>query len=77
MRTDQRQWDEDIIRDMCNEMDQGCILNTSINVDYDHDQLYWNKENSGHYPVRSAYRWLQAQKDLWRVEDDGGVWRRV
>lgn len=39
------------------------------------DKLYWCKEVSGNYSVRSAYKLLQAQKNLCRQQDNAGLWR--
>lgn len=32
---------------------------------------------TGNYSVRSAYRLLQAQKNLWRQQDNSGFWHKT
>lgn len=58
MVPNERRWDEDIIRDLFNERDQQCILNTPIRQSQAEDKLFWCKENNGLYSVKSAYRVL-------------------
>lgn len=41
-----RMWDEEVIRDLFNERDQQCILNTVLNEAETEDCLYWSKENT-------------------------------
>lgn len=41
------------------------------------DKLYWSKKSSGHYTVKSAYRTLQAQKELWSMTDNSNLWKKV
>lgn len=62
MKVNQRGWDEEIIRDLFNERDQQCILNLTIRENLVKDKIYWNKEASEIYSVKSAYRFLQEQK---------------
>lgn len=58
-----------------NDSDQRCIQN--ITIGEGDDYLYWSKESMGHYSVRSAYRLLQAQKNLWRKEDNDSLWLQI
>lgn len=72
-----RDWDMEIILDLFNERDQGCILNTRLNTRITEDRIYWSKEVSGEYSVRSAYRLLQTQKGRWSENDNGSLWRKM
>lgn len=72
-----RQWDVDVVKDMFDSRDQGCILNTKIGEVGIEDHMYWCKENSGIYSVKSAYRLLQSQKGLWNVLDNDSLWRKI
>ncbi|KAL8146344.1 hypothetical protein AgCh_004183 [Apium graveolens] len=62
-------WDEEILSDMFNTRDQQCIKRINLTESSEEDELYWGKEVSGHYSLRSAYRLLQQQKNLWRQDD--------
>lgn len=77
MRVGAKEWDEDIIKDLFNDTDQDCIRQATLNDSVNEDCLYWKKEISGLYSVRSVYRLLQAQKCLWQREDDNTLWRKV
>lgn len=77
MRENGREWDEDIIRDLFNERDQRCILRTKLSDRVTEDQVYWCKENSGLYSVRSAYRLLQHQKGQGRHGDTSSLWSKI
>ncbi|XP_074374117.1 uncharacterized protein LOC141714499 [Apium graveolens] len=41
------------------------------------DKLYWIKECSGVYSVKSAYKFLQKQKGEWRQEDSSSLWFKL
>ncbi|KAL8145631.1 hypothetical protein AgCh_003685 [Apium graveolens] len=77
MCLDRREWDEDIVRDIFNERDQNSILNTHIAEDIGQDSMYWRLENSGVYSVRSAYKFLQVQKNRWRGDCVESVWAKI
>ena len=48
-----------------------------MNDSMEHDTVYWSKESSGNYSVRSAYRMLRAQMNPWRQEDNASLWRKI
>lgn len=77
MSMDHRGWDDEIPRDMFNVRDQQCIKSIALTEGNEEDELYWGKEKSGQYSVRSAYRLLQYQKNLWRQEDQNSTWRNT
>lgn len=59
---DRKCWDVDLIRDVFNERDQQCILNTKPEEEMSQDMTYWQLEKTGVYSVKSAYKFLQTQK---------------
>lgn len=74
MRSGDRTWDIDLIEDMFNERDRRCILQIQISPRWEEDVMYWSKEVSGNYSVRSAYKLIQVQKGRWNDSHiDGGV----
>ncbi|KAL8131372.1 hypothetical protein AgCh_007343 [Apium graveolens] len=77
MSMDHKGWDEEILCDMFNTRDQQCIRRINLLESSEEDKLYWAKEVSGHYSVRSSYRLLQQQKNLWRQDDQNSTWRKT
>ncbi|XP_074360374.1 uncharacterized protein LOC141700535 [Apium graveolens] len=77
MVNNQREWDEEILRDMFNDRDHQCIRRIRPNVNENDDVMYWGEEATGQYTVRSAYRLLQAQKSLWRQEYQYSIMRKT
>lgn len=72
-----RGWDEDILRDIFNTRDQQYIRSIVLSENQTEDELYWGKESTGQYTVRSAYRMLQAQKQVRRQEDQNSMWQKT
>lgn len=60
-----KEWDLDVIKAEFNDRDQQLILNTLISDDSGEDMLFWSHEITGLYSVKSAYKWLQQQKEPW------------
>lgn len=77
MSMDHRGWDEEILRDLFNTRDRQCIMRIRLSESTEEDEVYWGKEVSGHYSVRSAYRLLQEQKNLWHQDDRNSTWRKT
>ena len=77
IRMDGRCWDQEIVADLFNNRDQQCIKKITLTDEASDDTLYWCKENSGEYSVKSAYRMLQVQKGRWQISDNGSLWRKV
>lgn len=75
MRMDAKVWDDEVVKDLFNDCDQHCIFNTPIQSRLVEDKIYWSKENSGNYSVKSGYRLLQEQKILWNERDRSNLWR--
>lgn len=59
-RMEAKEWDEDLIRDMFNDQEAAIILGIQLSESTTSDSWYWNKEITGVYSVRSAYRWLMS-----------------
>lgn len=76
-QTGTRDWDLEIIRDIFNDRDQRCILNTTVEHQLDRDTLFWKHEQSGDYSVRSAYKLLQLQKGVWNVNNNLSFWKTI
>lgn len=77
MCNDRREWEVDMIRDIFNERDQGCILNVQIDDTCEKDTLYWSREVTGNYTVKSAYNMLKEQKGQWRSTQQEDVWVKL
>ncbi|XP_074322710.1 uncharacterized protein LOC141659683 [Apium graveolens] len=67
----------EIIRDMFTERDQNCILNMQVEEGLDRDVVYWSKENTCVYSVKSAYNLLQVMKGYVVPGDDESIWRKL
>lgn len=77
MKIDRTGWHVDVIHDLFNIRDQECIKRTPVEVNFRDDKIYWNKENSGLYTIKSAYHLLQAQKGLWNETDSTSMWKKM
>lgn len=77
MEVDNRVWDTDIVRDLFNDRDHELILNTLVCATRDEDLLYWSKEVSGNYSVKSAYKFLQVQRNAWGFHDRDNFWSLI
>lgn len=77
MSLDQRCWDKEIVADIFNNRDQHCIKKITLTDDTSEDRLYWGKEISGEYSVKSAYKMLQLQGGRWQTADNDSLWRTM
>lgn len=77
MSKDHRSWNEEVLNECFNERDRSCILSIQIGEAMESDKPYWCKEVSGLYSMRSAYRFLQAQKSPWRQQNNSSFWRKI
>lgn len=77
MCSNSRDWEDEIIRDLFNERDQQCILRAFVSNRRAEDKIYWGKESSCNYSVKSAYKLLQDHKGMWRSEDTGNLWCKL
>lgn len=60
---DRSNWDTKILSDLFNVRDQDCIKRVPYHGSSSEDSLYWSKEASGMYTVKSAYRLLHLRRD--------------
>lgn len=58
LKTDDREWDQDIIRDIFNENDANRILRIPLSYMESDDSWIWLEDDKGKYTVKSAYRLL-------------------
>ncbi|XP_074363930.1 putative mitochondrial protein AtMg00310 [Apium graveolens] len=77
MNLERSGWDIEVIKDLFNDRDQECIISLQLNDIMNEDKLYWSKEASGSYSVKSAYRLLQVQKGLWNINDNASLWKKM
>lgn len=77
MHTDRRAWDWEIIIDIFHEQDQDYIRATHIEVDLDRNVLQWEREISGQYIVKSAYKLLQIQKGAYESQNSNNTWKSL
>lgn len=75
MRSDKKEWDLEVLQDVLNERDQSQVLNITLYESNQEDKIFWLPEESGIYSVKSAYRFLQAKKGDWNVEENDRIWR--
>ena len=54
-------WDEEIIRDLCNDRDRELITSVILPTNKRGDDWYWILETKGNISVRSSYRKLQGE----------------
>lgn len=73
----EKAWDADIVRDLFTVEEARCILGIQLSSREEEDYWYWLKEKSGDYSVKSAFRWLQGQKEGVVNEREGQVWKKL
>ncbi|KAL8119408.1 hypothetical protein AgCh_016796 [Apium graveolens] len=72
-----KDWDLDILDDIFVDRDRQAIMNTVVEQDLDKDILVWNMEHTGQYTVKSAYRILQNQREVWNEGNHMEFWKTV
>ncbi|XP_060973984.1 uncharacterized protein LOC115694947 [Cannabis sativa] len=77
METDTLAWDVDLVHDMFNERDANLILSISLSSSRLCDVLYWSWESSGHFSVKSVYKFLQLSKELGAQDDNSVFWNTL
>lgn len=77
MCTNRKEWDMEVLSDVLNERDRSCVLAIPLATSSSEDKLYWRFEDSGIYSVKSAYRFLQTQKDSWNAEMADKLWHTL
>uniref|UniRef100_A0A803QS69 Reverse transcriptase domain-containing protein n=1 Tax=Cannabis sativa TaxID=3483 RepID=A0A803QS69_CANSA len=77
MKDDVREWDEEVLRDVLTVRDQELVWKIPLSSDVERDGWFWNKEASGLFTVRSAYRILQQQKLNNHQPVFSGAWTKL
>ena len=68
-----KEWDEDVINDICNERDRELIKRIPIPSRSIQDSWFWLFEDTGCFTVKSCYRKLQGEQ----VCDHAAFWRKM
>lgn len=71
MAENQKEWDEDVISDVCNERDRNLIRQIPIPRSRKDDSWFWLLVEKGEFTVRSCYRRLHGdheflQREFWK-----------
>ncbi|XP_060961042.1 uncharacterized protein LOC133031536 [Cannabis sativa] len=77
METDTLAWDVDLVHDTFNERDANLILSISLSSSRLCDVWYWSLESSGHFSVKSVYKFLQLSKELGAHDDNSVFWNTL
>ncbi|XP_062088842.1 uncharacterized protein LOC133795409 [Humulus lupulus] len=75
MKTEEKAWDADVIKDMFTIHEQNLILNIPLFDSVTEDCWQWKGEHSGIYSVKSAYRITQELKGVVHRDNNSGFWR--
>lgn len=67
-----KRWDLEVLNDVCNSRDMDLIKRIPIPLVDMQDSRYWYFEDSGHFTVKSCYRWIQGEMDdtnqkFWKI----------
>lgn len=71
----QQCWDDDILRDLCNERDRKMIQRIPIPLRQKDDTWFWLLESKGNFTVKSCYRRLRGEFECRDKEFWSKVWR--
>ncbi|XP_062086997.1 uncharacterized protein LOC133793717 [Humulus lupulus] len=70
-------WDEDLVRDLFNQRDANLIVGIPLHSSRLADAWFWAFESSGRLTVKSAYRYLQQDKDGGSRIDRLSFWNKL
>ncbi|KAM6561714.1 hypothetical protein CsatA_030953 [Cannabis sativa] len=70
-------WDGDLVRDLFNNRDSNLILSIPLSSSRICDSWFWNLEKTGHFTVKSTYRYLQLNKEADVNLNSSGVWKLI
>ncbi|WOG86655.1 hypothetical protein DCAR_0205872 [Daucus carota subsp. sativus] len=73
METDTKHWDDELLRDICNERDVQLIRSIPLARQREEDSWYWILEESGLFSVKSCYRRIQGEQN-W---ENAAFWKRI
>lgn len=75
MEVSAHRWDDQILHDLFNDRDRQLIQSIPLNQSAQDDVLIWQKEVSGLYTVKSAYKLIQEQKGNWIEQEANLFWK--
>ncbi|XP_074352667.1 uncharacterized protein LOC141691812 [Apium graveolens] len=67
-----RNWDRDVLNDICNNRDIELIIRIPIPSEDRDDSWFWLSDNKGKFSVCTCYRWLQGES----VSDFASFWKK-
>lgn len=73
---DRREWYVELLRDMFTVRDQNFVLNTKLEAESRRDVVYWEKESTWMYYVKSAYKLIQSMKGHWHTSNIDEIWSK-
>ena len=73
MDPNHRQWDEEVLKYICNERDAELIRKIPLSINCEEDSWFWILEASGVFSVRSCYRKVQGEQ----VWDQSVFWKKL
>lgn len=73
MEIGERKWDEEVLRDICNDRDRVLISKIPLPRRDKADSWYWIFEEKGDFTVRSCYRRLRNESNSLNA----GFWRKI
>lgn len=73
MEITERRWDEEILNDICNNMDIKLIKSIPLSTTERQDAWFWIFEEKGEFTVKSCYRKLVGEYNT----SDAGFWKKV
>lgn len=68
-----KEWDEEVLQDICNERDCGLIRQIPIPQRSKEDSWFWLYDDKGEFTVRSCYRRLRGEAEC----SDKVFWKRL
>uniref|UniRef100_A0A803QID1 Reverse transcriptase zinc-binding domain-containing protein n=1 Tax=Cannabis sativa TaxID=3483 RepID=A0A803QID1_CANSA len=68
-------WDEEVLQDLFDDREQSLIKQIPVNIDQTTDFVFWCKESTGLYTIKSAYHALQDLKGLTNDVDASVFWK--
>ncbi|XP_060959224.1 uncharacterized protein LOC115699974 [Cannabis sativa] len=77
MITGEYAWDVDLVLDLFNNRDANLILSIPLSSSRVNDTWYWCLEKTGHFTVKSAYKFLQMRKETGSQPNSSLVWNGI
>lgn len=61
MQMEQRQWDDEVLMDICNDRDKNLIKKILLSTRLEADTWFWFTDDNGRFSVKSCYSLLQGE----------------